>query len=175
VSDSHVTQARGPRTRLLLLAAGVVPAIVIIIGASLEWSRLLVNGRVVVVEDGLSLWQGVTAMVAAALGAIAMALLVASGRGRPAALVALLAGALAAAVSAHALVFVVTRPEAIAATVRAGAESIPLPGYVVPEIQSIVGPGAWMAFSGGVLLALVGLGALVASAWRRRSAAGGAR
>lgn len=168
MSDLHVTSVRGARARLLLLALGVVASVVIIIGASIEWGRLLVDGRLVVIEDGLSLWQGVVALLAAALGAVLMGLLVAAGRGRPAALTALVTGAVVTAVSAHALVFLVTRPDDLAATVKAGAEAIPLKGYVVPQIQSIVGPGAWMALIGGVVLALIGLVAVVAGAWSGR-------
>ena len=73
--------------------------------------------------------------------------------------------------SVQALVWLVTRPDAIADQVRAGAESIPLKGYVVPSIESIVGPGAWVALVAGVLLTLVGLVGVVVPSWRRRRTA----
>lgn len=154
----------------MLLAVSVALFVVVIIGASLEWGRLLVSGRLVVAESGLSLWEGVVALVAAASGALAMGLLVAAGRGVAAAAIALASGVLITVVSLLALAQLVTRPDDLAAAVRAGAESIPLKGYVVPEIQSIMGPGGWMALVAGATVAAVGLMGLVVPAWRRRRA-----
>ena len=171
MDEAIVTSAGGARGRLALLVVGVALFVVVIVGTSLEWGRLLVNGRLVVVESGLSLWQGVTALGAAVIGAVAMGVLVAAGRGVAAAAVALAAGVVIAVVSLLALVHLVTRPDDIAATVRAGAESIPLKGYVVPPIESIVGPGAWMALCAGAAVVVLGLIGLLVPAWRRRRAA----
>jgi hypothetical protein len=170
VDHAIVTSAGGARGRLALLVVGVALFVVVIVATSLEWGRLLVNGRLVVAESGLSLWQGVTALGAAVIGAVAMGVLVAAGRGVAAAAVALAAGVVIAVVSLLALVHLVTRPDDIAATVRAGAESIPLKGYVVPPIESIVGPGAWMALGAGAAAVVLGLIGLLMPAWRRRRA-----
>jgi predicted membrane metal-binding protein len=43
-----------------------------------------------------------------------------------------------------------------------------LKGYRVPLIESMVGPGTWLALTAGALLALVGLVGLVVPAWRAR-------
>ncbi len=160
--------ARGRRA-LLVIAVGLF--VVVVIGCSLEWGRLLVNGRLVIAESGLSLWQGVTALAAAAIGAVTMGILVAAGRGMAAACVALVSGLVVAVAALVAVVHLVTRPDAIAATVRAGAESIPLKGYVVPPIESIVGPGAWVVLGAGAAIVIVGLAGLVGPAWRRRRGA----
>jgi hypothetical protein len=156
---------------MALLVAGVVLCVVVVVGSGVEWGRLLVNGRLVVIEDGLSLWQGVVVLIAAAAGALAMALSVAASRGRPAALAALASGVVITVVSIQALVWLVTRPDAIAAQVKAGAEAIPLTGYVVPPIESVLGPGGWMALAAGILLLMLGLVALVVPAWRGRTGA----
>jgi hypothetical protein len=110
-------------------------------------------------------------LVVAAVGALVVGLAVAASRGRLAALAALVSGVAIAIVCVQALVWLVTRPDAIADQVRAGAESIPLKGYVVPSIESIVGPGAWVALVAGVLLTLVGLVGVVVPSWRRRRGA----
>jgi uncharacterized membrane protein HdeD (DUF308 family) len=55
--------------------------------------------------------------------------------------------------------------------VKAGAEAIPLTGYVVPPIESVLGPGGWMALAAGILLLMLGLVALVVPAWRGRTGA----
>jgi hypothetical protein len=170
VEEAIVTSAGGTRGRLALLVVGVALFVVVIVGSSLEWGRLLVNGRLVVAESGLSMWQGVTALAAAVIGAVTMGVLVAAGRGVPAAAVAVAAGIVITVVSLLALVHLVTRPDDIAATVRAGAEAIPLKGYVVPPIESIVGPGAWMALGAGAAVVAVGLVGLLVPAWRRRRA-----
>ena len=168
MSESTGTRFGGARGRLALLVAGVALAATAVVASGIEWGRLLVRGRLVVIEDGLSLWQGVTVLVVAAVGALVMALAVAASRGRLAALAALASGVAIAIVCVQALVWLVTRPDAIADQVRAGAESIPLKGYVVPSIESIVGPGAWVALVAGVLLTLVGLVGVVVPSWRRR-------
>jgi hypothetical protein len=170
VDEAIVTSAGGARGRLALLVIGVALFVVVIIGTSLEWGRLLVNGRLVVAESGLALWQGIMAMAAAVLGAVIMGVLVAAGRGVPAAAAALVAGLVITAASLLALVHLVTRPDDIAATVRAGAEAIPLKGYVVPPIESIVGPGTWVALLAGVTIVALGLVGLLVPAWRRRRA-----
>ncbi|MGB0730685.1 MAG: hypothetical protein ACPGRF_00720, partial [Miltoncostaeaceae bacterium] len=69
MSDMTGTEGGGHRGRLVLLVAGVAACIAVVIGTGLEWGRLLVNGRLVVAEGGLSLWQGVVALVAAAIAA----------------------------------------------------------------------------------------------------------
>lgn len=168
MNDASGTRFGGARGRTVLMAAGVSLCAVAIIGASLEWGRLIVNGRLVVVEDGLSLWQGVTVLVAAAVGALLMALAVASGRGRAAGLVALVAGLVITVMAVNALAWLVTRPEDIAEQVKAAAADIPLTGYVVPPIESIIGPGGWMALASGALLAAAGLVAVITWAWRGR-------
>ena len=168
MSDASGTRFGAARGRMALLAGGLALCVLAIIGAGLEWGRLIVNGRLVVVEDGLTLWQGVTVLVVAALGALAMALAVASGRGRAAALIALVAGVAIAAVSMSALSWLITRPGDIAEQVNAAAADIPLKGYVVPPIESIVGPGGWIALVAGALLAVAGLAAVVAWAWAGR-------
>jgi hypothetical protein len=132
---------------MALLVAGVVLCVVVVVGSGVEWGRLLVNGRLVVIEDGLSLWQGVVVLIAAAAGALAMALSVAASRGRPAALAALASGVVITVVSIQALV------------------------YVVPPIESVLGPGGWMALAAGILLLMLGLVALVVPAWRGRTGA----
>jgi len=172
VSTDTGTPRGGARGRLVLLAAGVVLLVVAIVGAGIEWGRLLVNGRLVVVEDGLSLWQGVVVLLAAALGAVLMGVAVAAGRGRLAAASALVAGAVVTAASLAGLVWLATRPTDIADRVRRGAEAIPLEGYVVPPIESIIGPGAWLSLVAGALLLAVGLAGLVVPAWRGRRRAG---
>ena len=171
VEEVIVTSAGGARGRPALLAGCVALFVVVIISTSLEWGRLLVNGRLVVAESGLSLWQGVGALVVAGIGAVVMGVLVAAGRGAPAAAAALAAGAIVTVASLLALVQLVTRPDDIAATVRAGAESIPLTGYVVPPIESIVGPGVWIALGAGAAAGVLGLMGLIVPAWRRRRAA----
>lgn len=168
MSDATGSVRGGARARLLLMSAGVVLFVVAIVGSGIEWGRLLVNGRLVVVDDGLALWQGVVVLVAAAVGAAVMAVAVAAGRGRLAAATALVAGLVIAASSLAAITWLVTRPSDIADQVRRGAESIPLVGYVVPPIESLVGPGAWMALVAGALLLLIGLAGLVVPAWRGR-------
>lgn len=174
MSDASGTRFGGARGRMVLMAGGLALCVLAIIGASLEWGRLIVNGRLVVVEDGLSLWQGVTVMTAAAVGALVMALAVASGRGRAAGLVALVAGVVIVVASINALSWLVTRPDELAEQVRAAAEDIPLKGYTVPPIESVVGPGGWMALVAGALLAAAGLVAVVAWAWRGRRRGGAA-
>lgn len=83
MSDATASGGGVARSRLALLSAGVVLFALAIVGSGVEWGRLLVNGRLVVVEDGLSLWQGVTVLAAAAAGALLMGIAAASGRGRP--------------------------------------------------------------------------------------------
>jgi hypothetical protein len=153
---------------MVFLAVGVLLCAVALIGAGLEWGRLVVSGRLVVVQGGLSLWQGVTVLVAAAVGALVMALAVARGRGRAAALVGLIAGVVITAVAGDALAWLVTRPEDLADEVTAAAAGIPLKGYVVPPIESIIGAGAWISLVAGALLLVVSLGAVIISAWRGR-------
>lgn len=172
MSDASGTRFGGARGRMVLMAGGLALCVLAIIGASLEWGRLIVNGRLVVVEGGLSLWQGVTVLVAAVVGALLMAFAVASGRGRAAGLVALVAGAVITIVSINALSWLVTRPDELADQVSEAAADIPLEGYVVPRIESVVGPGGWMALAGGVLLAIAGLVAVVTWAWSGRGRAG---
>lgn len=174
MSDATGSGRGGARGRLLLLSAGVVLFVLAIVGSGIEWGRLLVKGRLVVVEDGLSLWQGVVVLVAAAVGAVLMGTAVAAGRGRLAAAAALVAGAVIAAASLAAITWLVTRPSEIADQVRAGAEAIPLKGYVVPPIESLIGAGAWVSLVAGSLLLLLGLVGLVVPAWRGRRGAGAA-
>lgn len=174
MSDATGSGRGGGRGRLLLLSAGVVLFVLAIVGSGIEWGRLLVKGRLVVVEDGLSLWQGVVVLVAAAVGAVLMGTAVAAGRGRLAAAAALVAGAVIAAASLAAITWLVTRPSEIADQVRAGAEAIPLKGYVVPPIESLIGAGAWVSLVAGSLLLLLGLVGLVVPAWRGRRGAGAA-
>lgn len=171
MSDASGTRFGGARGRMVLMAGGLALCVLAIIGASIEWGRLIVNDRLVVVEDGLTLWQGVVVLVVATLGALAMALAVATGRGRAAGLTALVAGVVITVVAISALSWLVTRPGDIAEQVKAAAADIPLKGYVVPPIESIVGPGGWMALAAGALLALAGLVAVIAWAWagRRRT------
>lgn len=171
MSESSGTRFTGARGRMVLLVAGIVFSVAAVVGAGIEWGRLLVNGRLVVIEDGLSLWQGVVVMVAAALGVLLMAFAVAASRGRPAAAAALVSGAVIVAVSAQALVWLVTRPDDIAAQVKAGAEAIPLKGYVVPPIESVLGPGGWISLVAGALLVVLGVAGLVLPAWRGRAGA----
>ncbi len=159
-----------PRRRLGLLVAGVAFAALAIVGAGVEWGRLLVRGRLIVIDDGLSLWQGVVVLIAAAVGAIAMAFAATTGRTRLVAVVALASGAAITAISAQTLTWLVMRPEELAEQIRAGAQSIPLTGYVVPRIESMIGPGVWMALIAGLLLALTGLVGIVVPGWRRRRA-----
>lgn len=172
MSEPRVMRFGGARARMALLVVGLVLAMTAIIGAALEWGRLIVNGRLVVIEDGLSTWQGVVVLVVAALGALAMALSVAASRRRPAAVAALVSGVVIAGVAIDALSWLVTRPDDIAAQVKAGAEAIPLKGYVVPPIESVLGPGGWIALAAGLLLALLGLVALLVPAWRGRRGPG---
>jgi len=173
VSDASGTRFGGARGRMVLMAAALALCVVAIVGASLEWGRLIVHGRLVVVEDGLSLWQGVTVLVAAVVGALVMALAVASARGRAMGLVALVAGIVICVASISALSWLVTRPDDIAEQVKGAAADIPLEGYVVPPIESIAGPGGWMALAAGALLAVAGFVAVVTWAWRgRRRGAG---
>lgn len=174
MSDARGTRFGGARGRMALMAAGLALCVLAIIGASLEWGRLIVNGRLVVVEDGLSLWQGMTVLVAAAVGALLMGFAVASGRGRAAGLVALVAGIVITMAAISALSWLVTRPDDLAEQVKAAAADIPLKGYVVPPIESIIGPGGWMALAAGALLAAAGLVAVVMWAWRGRRRGGGA-
>ena len=174
MSDASGTRFGGARGRMVLMAGGLALCVLAIIGASVEWGRLIVNGRLVVVEGGLSLWQGVTVMTAAAVAALLMALAVASGRGRAAGLVALVAGVVIAVAAISALSWLVTRPDDLAEQVRTAAEEIPLTGYTVPPIESVIGPGAWMALVAGALLAVAGLVAVVAWAWRGRRRGGAA-
>ncbi len=169
------TQGRWTRGRLVVLALGPAACIAVVIGTGLEWGRLLVNGRLVVAEVGLSLWQGISALAVATAGATAMGLLMASGRRRYAALAALATGAVVTGLTAQALSWLVSRPGDIADQVRAGAESIPLQGYIVPTIESVVGPGAWLTLVAGIVLLLVGLAGLVVPAWRARRRGPGAR
>lgn len=168
MSDASGTRLGGARGRMVLMAGALALCVIAIVGASLEWGRLIVNGRLVAVEAGLSLWQGVTVLVAAAVGALVMAFAVASARGRAAALMALVAGVVICAASISALSWLVTRPDDLADQVKAAAADIPLTGYVVPPIESIVGPGGWIALAAGALLALAGLVAVVTWAWRVR-------
>lgn len=171
MGESSGTRFTGARGRMVLLVAGIVLSVAAVVGAGIEWGRLLVNGRLVVIEDGLSMWQGVVVMVTAALGVLLMAFAVAASRGRPAAVAALVSGAVISAVSVQALVWLVTRPDDIAAQVKAGAEAIPLKGYVVPPIESVLGPGGWMSLVAGILLMVLGVAGLVLPAWRGRAGA----
>ena len=66
------------------------------------------------------------------------------------------------------LVHLATRPADIADMARAGAAAIPLKGYRVPLIESMVGPGTWLALAAGAVLALAGLVGVVVPAWRAR-------
>lgn len=168
MSDATASGGGVARSRLALLSAGVVLFALAIVGSGVEWGRLLVNGRLVVVEDGLSLWQGVTVLAAAAAGALLMGIAAASGRGRLSAASALLAGTVIMVASIAALAWLVTRPSDIADRVRRGAEAIPLRGYVVPPIESLIGPGAWMSLAAGALLVVLGVAGLVIPAWRGR-------
>lgn len=151
-----------------LLAAAVPLFAAAIVGSGIEWGRLLVRGRIVVIDDGLSTWQGVLALVAAVLGAVAAAAAVTAGRARAAAIVTLCSGLVIMAAAASGLARVATRPSDVADEVLRGAESIPLRGYVVPRIDGVVGPGAWVTFAAGAALALLGLTGLVVPAWRAR-------
>lgn len=174
MSDRTASGGGGARARLWLLAMGVALFAVAIIGSGIEWGRLLVNGRLVVIDDGLSTWQGVTALIAAATGALLMALAVAAGRARAAAGAALVAGVVIVAAAVAGLTWLVTRPSDIADQVRRGAEAIPLKGYRVPPIESIIGPGAWLVLAAGAALVVLGLVGLVVPAWRARRRAGAA-
>lgn len=166
MSDVSGTRFGAARGRMALMALGLTLCAVAIVGASLEWGRLEVSGRLVVVQDGLGLWQGVTVLVVAVVAALAMAFAVGSGHHRMAGLVALVAGTVVMAVSISALSWLVTRPDDLAGEVEAAAAKIPLPGYTVPPIESVVGPGGWIALVAGALLALAGLIAVVTGAWR---------
>ncbi len=174
VSDASGTRSGAARGRLCLLVAGVAPAVAAVVASGLEWGRLLVNGRLVVIDSGLSLWQGMVVLIAAVAGAVVMALSIAAGRARVASLAALVPGMVIAAVATEALVWLVARPADLADRVRAGAEAIALKGYVVPPIESILGPGGWIALAAGLLMMAAGLLGLVVPAWRaRRGAADG--
>lgn len=172
MSEASGTRLTGARGRMVLLVAGIVFSVAAVVGAGIEWGRLLVNGRLVVIEDGLSMWQGIVVLVAAAVGALLMAFAVAASRARPAAVASLVSGVVIAIVSVQALVWLVTRPDDIAAQVKAGAEAIPLKGYVVPPIESVLGPGGWISLAAGILLVVLGVAGLVVPAWRGRGGAG---
>lgn len=167
--DNDVTTSPSARARASLVVAIAVAVVVVVIGTGLQWGSLSVRGRLVISEPGLGEWQGVVALcVALAVGVwgafvMAMRSLLAS------ALAAVVAGLAIVTVSISEVVHLVSRPEDIAEMVRAGARAIPLPGYMVPLIQSAIGPGVWVTLAGGALLVAVGLVALVGSTWRARA------
>jgi len=171
VHADDVTRGPGAAARLSLLLVIVLAVVVVVIGTSLEWGSLAVRGRLVISEGGLGEWQGVVALAAALAGATCGALGMAARSMVAGALGALVAGVVIVVVSVSEVVHLVGRPEVIAEVVRAGARSIPLPGYVVPLIESTIGPGVWVTLAGGAVLAAVGLATLVWSTWRRRARA----
>jgi len=150
----------------MLVTAGLCVAI--ISSVAMEWGSLFVQHRLVVTESGLGEWQGVVALVAAILGLAVIAVAISRGRGRPAALAALIAGLVTFVVALLELVHLAIRPADIADMARAGAAAIPLKGYRVPLIESMVGPGTWLALAAGAVLALAGLVGVVVPAWRAR-------
>jgi uncharacterized membrane protein YkgB len=139
-----------------------------ILAVGMEWGSLSVRHQLVVSEPGTGEWQGVVALIAGIVGLLAIGFAIARGRGRRAALAALLAGGVIFVVALIEVVHLVTRPADIADVVRAGAAAIPLKGYRVPLIESTVGPGTWLALVAGALLALAGLAGVVLPAWRAR-------
>ena len=150
----------GARARLAFMLVTAVLCVAVILSVGMEWGSLSVRHQLVVSEPGTGEWQGVVALIAAIVGLLAVGFAISRGRGRRAALAALLAGL--------EVVHLVTRPADIANVVRAAAAAIPLKGYRVPLIESMVGPGTWLALAAGALLALVGLVGVVVPAWRAR-------
>jgi len=158
----------GARARLAFMLVTAALCAVIIAATGLEWGSLSVHGRLVVSETGTGEWQGLVALVSAIAGLLVIGFATARGRGRPAALAALISGLVVVVAALLEVVHLVTRPTDIAATVRAGAAAIPLKGYRVPLIESAVGTGTWIALLAGALLTLAGLAAVVIPAWRAR-------
>ena len=168
VGTQDVSRRGGARRRLAFMLVTALLCVAIFVSVGMEWGSLFVQRRLVIAEPGIGEWQGVVALVAAILGLLVICVAIARGRGRPAALAALAAGLVTFVVALLELVHLATRPADIAELARAGAAAIPLKGYRVPLIESMVGPGAWLALTAGALLALVGLVGLVVPAWRAR-------
>ncbi len=158
----------GARARLAFMLVAAVLCVAVILSVGMEWGSLSVRHQLVVSEPGTGEWQGVVALIAAIVGLLAVGFAISRGRGRRAALAALLAGLVVFIAALLEVVHLVTRPAQIADVVRAGAAAIPLKGYRVPLIESMVGPGTWLALAAGALLALVGLVGVVVPAWRAR-------
>ena len=168
MGTQDVSASGGARRRLAFLLVTALLCVAIVISVGMEWGSLSVQHRLVVTEPGIGEWQGIVALVAAILGLVIIAVASARGRGRPAALAALIAGLVTVVVALLELVHLATRPADIAALARAGAAAIPLKGYRVPLIESMVGPGTWLALVAGALLVVAGLIGVVVPAWRAR-------
>lgn len=168
MDTQDVSASGGARRRLAFMLVTALLCVTIFISVGLEWGSLSVAHRLVVTEPGIGEWQGVVALMAAILGLLMIGLAISRGRGRPAALAALIAGLVTFAAALLELVHLTTRPADIAELARAGAAAIPLKGYRVPLIESMVGPGTWLALTAGAALALAGLIGLVVPAWRAR-------
>lgn len=166
-TDAGKRRAPG-RARVVFLALAIVLCVAVIVSTGLEWGSLMVRRMLIVSEPGTGEWQGVVALIAATAGLLAIGLSAARGRMRPAALAALMTGAVIVVVAVLEVFHLVTRPSDIAGIVKAGAAQIPIRGYRVPLIESTVGPGTWLALGAGAALALLGLVALVGPAWRAR-------
>ena len=168
MGTQDVSASAGARRQLAFMLVTALLCVAIIISVGMEWGSLSVAHRLVVTESGVGEWQGVVALVAAILGLLIIGIAISRGRGRPAALAALIAGLVTFVVALLELVHLATRPADIADMARAGAAAIPLKGYRVPLIESMVGPGTWLALTAGAVLALVGLVGVVVPAWRAR-------
>lgn len=166
---NDATTSPSARTRASFVVVISVAVMVVVIGTGLQWGSLSVRGRLVVSEPGLGEWQGVVALCVALAAGVCGALVMVARSLLASALAVVVAGLVIVTVSISEVVHLVSRPEDIAEVVRAGARSIPLPGYMVPLIQSAIGPGVWVTLAGGALLVAVGLVALVGSTWRVRA------
>lgn len=158
----------GARARFAFMVVSAVLCVAIILASGMEWGSLSVRRQLVVSEPGTGEWQGLVALGAAIVGLLVIGFAIARGRGRIAALAALIAGLVVAVAAVMEVVHIVTRPSDLAAAVSAGAKAIDLRGYRVPLIESAVGAGTWLALAAGALLVLAGLAGVIIPAWRAR-------
>ncbi|MSO43908.1 MAG: hypothetical protein EXQ74_01145 [Thermoleophilia bacterium] len=161
----------GRRGRATFLVALIGLSVLVAIGVNLEWGRLAVDGRLVVADTGLALWQGVTVLVVTCIGAALAGLGTSARRTSRTGVMTLVTGVVVTAVAGQAVAHLVARPADIAAAVQAGADSIPLRGYVMPVIESTVGAGAWMTLTAGLLTGILGLAQILIPVWRARPGA----